>query len=305
MRAKVTNDVAVSDWLIEDDLPDPGNPSGAIDPWRVLIVDDDVDVHVVTKFSLSNASFMGRRLSFLHAYSGAEALALLRSTPDVAMILLDVIMETDDAGLRLIRQIRNELGNKQVRIVLRTGQPGQALEHGIILDYDISDFWCKTDLTTRKLFTTVISSLRTYADLQGAQRTIDALNMALAESLLVGAALEKHAFLLTVDQDAKVVNVSDRFCAALQYQPEDLFERRIPCLPEQQQTIASMLAQQSTWACDLTMQAGDGSVHQLRTTFVPLTDGEAGSSQLLHLVMATTPQQWLNLQALPDRPEHP
>lgn len=302
MRAKVINDVAVSDWLIEDDLPDAGNPSGAVDPWRVLIVDDDVDVHVVTKFSLSNASFMGRRLSFLHAYSGAEALALLRSTPDVAMILLDVIMETDDAGLRLIKQIRNELDNKLVRIVLRTGQPGQALEHGIILDYDISDFWCKTDLTTRKLFTTVISSLRTYAQLQGAQRSIDALNAALAESLLVGAALEKHAFLLTVDQDAHVVNVSDRFCADLHYQPEDLFERPIPCLAQQQQAITGMLAQQIAWACDLTMQAGDGSLHPLRATFVPLTDGEAGSSQRLHLVMATTAQQWLTLPGLPDQP---
>jgi hypothetical protein len=80
-------------------------------------------------------------------------------------VLLDVIMETSDAGLRVANQIRTELKNQLVRIVLRTGQPGQALEHGIILDYDINDFWCKTDLTTRKLFTTVISSLRNYAEL--------------------------------------------------------------------------------------------------------------------------------------------
>jgi hypothetical protein len=75
-------------------------------------------------------------------------------------------METSDAGLRVANQIRSELKNELVRIVLRTGQPGQALEHSIILDYDINDFWCKTDLTTRKLFTTVISSLRNYSDLQ-------------------------------------------------------------------------------------------------------------------------------------------
>jgi CheY-like chemotaxis protein len=134
-----------------------------------LIVDDDVDVHVVTKFSLSNACFMGRRLSFLHAYSGEEALTTLRNNPDVALVLLDVIMETSDAGLRVANQIRSELKNELVRIVLRTGQPGQALEHSIILDYDINDFWCKTDLTTRKLFTTVISSLRNYADLHQLQ----------------------------------------------------------------------------------------------------------------------------------------
>jgi len=128
---------------------------------------------------LSNACFMGRRLSFLHAYSGEEAIAVLRGTPDVALVLLDVIMETSDAGLRVARQIRDELGNKLVRIVLRTGQPGQALEHSIILDYDINDFWCKTDLTTRKLFTTVISSLRGYSDLVEAEQRINALQAAL------------------------------------------------------------------------------------------------------------------------------
>jgi len=170
------------DWLVDDTLPGNGETSDsaqAAAPWRVLIVDDDVDVHVVTKFSLSNACFMGRRLSFLHAYSGEEAIAVLRSTPDVALVLLDVIMETSDAGLRVARQIRDELGNKLVRIVLRTGQPGQALEHSIILDYDINDFWCKTDLTTRKLFTTVISSLRGYADLVDAEQRIAALQAAL------------------------------------------------------------------------------------------------------------------------------
>jgi CheY-like chemotaxis protein len=162
-----------ADWMIEEDVPAHGDqsaPAPVLAPWRVLIVDDDVDVHVVTKFSLSNACFQGRRLSFLHAYSGDEALHILRTTPDVALVLLDVIMETSEAGLKVARQIRDELHNKLVRIVLRTGQPGQALEHSIILDYDINDFWCKSDLTTRKLFTTVISSLRSYANLVEAER---------------------------------------------------------------------------------------------------------------------------------------
>lgn len=172
------------DWLVDDTLAGSGDASDAAQaaaPWRVLIVDDDVDVHVVTKFALSQASFQGRRLSFLHAYSGAEALAVLRSTPDVAVVLLDVIMESQDAGLQVARQIREELHNSSVRIILRTGQPGQALEHRIILDYDINDFWCKTDLTTRKLFTTVISSLRTYASLREAQQHVAELEAALEQ----------------------------------------------------------------------------------------------------------------------------
>ena len=171
------------DWLVDEPLEradaaaEPANAA----PWRVLIVDDDVDVHVVTKFALSQASFQGRRLSFLHAYSGAEALALLRGTPDIAVVLLDVIMETQDAGLQVARQIREDLHNSAVRIILRTGQPGQALEHRIIIDYDINDFWCKTDLTTRKLFTTVIASLRTYAALREAQQQVAELAAALAQ----------------------------------------------------------------------------------------------------------------------------
>ena len=171
------------DWLMDEPLEHAGTASEAASaplPWRVLIVDDDVDVHVVTKFALSQASFQGRRLSFLHAYSGAEALALLRSTSDIAVVLLDVIMETQDAGLQVARQIREDLHNSAVRIILRTGQPGQALEHRIIIDYDINDFWCKTDLTTRKLFTTVIASLRTYATLREAQQQVADLAAALA-----------------------------------------------------------------------------------------------------------------------------
>lgn len=168
---EVNAEEAGEGWMIEDDMPEAETQAAAGPaPWKVLIVDDDVDVHVVTKFSLSNATFMGRRLCFLHAYSGEEALAVLRSQDDVALVLLDVIMETADAGLKVARRIRDELHNPLVRVVLRTGQPGQGLEHSIIVDYDINDFWCKTDLTTRKLFTTVIASLRGYHSLYEAQQ---------------------------------------------------------------------------------------------------------------------------------------
>ncbi|UUZ48364.1 response regulator [Massilia sp. B-10] len=170
MPAHASADGDDKDLIYQDDdgadLFAPSAQDGV--PWRILIVDDDVDVHVVTKFALSNTHFQGRRLCFLHAYTAKEALTLLRETPDIAMVLLDVIMETPDAGLLLARQIREELHNDLVRIVLRTGQPGQALEHSIIVDYDINDFWCKADLTTRKLFTTVISSLRAYASMASA-----------------------------------------------------------------------------------------------------------------------------------------
>ena len=171
-------------------------------PWRILIVDDDVDVHVVTKFALSNTNFQGRRLSFLHAYSAKEALSKLRDTPDIALVLLDVMMETADAGLRFARQVREDLHNELVRIVLRTGQPGQALEHSIIVDYDINDFWSKTDLTTRKLFTTVIASLRAYSTLAAAAQARDAATAELERAQQVLAAVDRHALVLTLDRKA-------------------------------------------------------------------------------------------------------
>ena len=218
-----------TDWMIEDEAQPggqnrPANAPGAggPPPWRVLIVDDDVDVHVVTKFSLSNACFQGRRLSFLHAYSGEEALNVLRNTPDIALVLLDVIMETSDAGLQVARQIRDQLHNQLVRIVLRTGQPGQALEHSIILDYDINDFWCKTDLTTRKLFTTVISSLRAYAGLEEAHRHTLALQAELDEARRLLGAVDQHAVVATLDERGRIATVNDKLCAVYQFSREEL-----------------------------------------------------------------------------------
>lgn len=161
------------DWLIEEDeeLPPPAYGGPEQRQWRVLIVDDDVDVHAVTRLALRNVSFKGRELELFSAYSGREGFAILRDTPDIALVLLDVVMETDDAGLILARRIREELDNQIVRVVLRTGQPGQAPEQRVIIEYDINDYKAKTELTTQKLFTTVISSLRAYESLNMLERS--------------------------------------------------------------------------------------------------------------------------------------
>lgn len=131
-------------------------------PWRVLIVDDEPDVHLATRFSLTGFSFNDRPLEILSAYSGAQALSILSIESDIALIFLDVVMETDDAGLRVARDIRNKLHNHQIRIVLRTGQPGQAPEKSIIVDYDINDYKSKTELTSKEILATVVAALRAY-----------------------------------------------------------------------------------------------------------------------------------------------
>ncbi len=122
-------------------------------PWQVMVVDDDPAVHEVTELVMSGFEMDGRGLHFIHCYSAKEAHAVLAAPNDIALILLDVVMESEHAGLDLARHIREDIHNLNVRIVLRTGQPGQAPEEQVIKDYDINDYKEKTDLTRRKLIT--------------------------------------------------------------------------------------------------------------------------------------------------------
>lgn len=137
-------------------------PQSAGDSWKILVVDDEVEIHNITKLVLNDFTFDGKPLTFISAYSGEEAKGLIEKHPDTALILLDVVMETDDAGLEVVKYIRDVLGNLLVRIILRTGQPGQAPEDVVIINYDINDYKTKTELTTRKLFTAIVSALRAF-----------------------------------------------------------------------------------------------------------------------------------------------
>jgi len=201
----------MSDLVFEDDVSasSPAEPVKTLDPWIVLIVDDDPAVHQVTQLVMSDFEFNGRRLMFLDAYSGAEAHELLKTRSDIAVILLDVVMETDSAGLDLARAIREDLGNTHVRIVLRTGQPGQAPEEHVIKTYDINDYKEKTELTKRKLITVFYSALRSYRDImiieqsrQALRRSIDAITRIYDSRNLrtfASAVLEQVAQLLGID----------------------------------------------------------------------------------------------------------
>lgn len=135
--------------------------------WKTLVVDDDQEIHSVTRLALSDLALHGRRLEFLHANSGEEAMQVLREHGNsIAIILLDVVMETDDAGLVVAKRLREELKLDEPRIILRTGQPGYAPEENVVKEYDINDYKTKTELTRSKLVTTVISSLRSYKQIQ-------------------------------------------------------------------------------------------------------------------------------------------
>lgn len=145
--------------------------------WKVAIIDDDPAVHEGTRFALYDYSLNGQGIELLSAYSAEEGRALIRAHPDIAVVLLDVVMETDDAGLGLVDDIRTQLKNETTRIILRTGQPGQAPERRVIVDYDINDYKAKTELTADKLFTSLTASLRSYQQLQRMVETRRGLEM--------------------------------------------------------------------------------------------------------------------------------
>ncbi|AKU22717.1 DUF3369 domain-containing protein [Massilia sp. MB5] len=134
-------------------------------PWKILLVDDEPDIHDITKLTLSRFRLDGRGLTFVHAYSGAEAKEVLARESDIALVFLDVVMEKEDSGLEVARWMREELDNQFTRIVLRTGQPGQAPEERVIVNYDINDYKEKTELDRTKLFTTTFAALRAYRDI--------------------------------------------------------------------------------------------------------------------------------------------
>ena len=158
-------------------------------PWKILIVDDSPDIHDATKFALRNERFLGRGIEFFHAYSGAQALEIAPTIDDLALIFLDVVMETDNAGLKVARSLRTTYGAKAVRIVLRTGQPGSAPERSVIVDYDINDYKEKTELTSSKLFVTLIAALRSYQDI----RTIESLREFAYQRMAVESEMEQSA----------------------------------------------------------------------------------------------------------------
>ncbi len=140
-------------------------------PWKIIISDDEPQIHDITKLALSHFSFANKELEFISAYSGSETMQAMKDHPDAAILLQDVVMETDNAGLEVVRHVRENLGNKFVRIILRTGQPGEAPERKVIVDYDINDYKEKTELTAQKLFTLMYSSLRSYRDICALERT--------------------------------------------------------------------------------------------------------------------------------------
>jgi len=136
------------------------------DAWHIIVADDEGMVHMVTEMALQNMEFEGKPLELHNAYTAQEAIEIMRDLPNrVAVVLLDIVMESLDAGLKAVPLIRDELTNHEVRIVVRTGQAGRSAQDDIIREYDINDFYDKVALDHDKLINAVTLALRNYRDI--------------------------------------------------------------------------------------------------------------------------------------------
>lgn len=166
--------------LIEDEADLTVNTT-ANQPWKILIVDDEPTVHQATQLVLKDFTFENKPVSLISAYSAIEAIEILTQNPDLAFLFLDVVMETNDAGLKVVKYIREQLNNRLVRIILRTGQPGEAPEESVIVNYDINDYKLKVDLNSYRLITTTITTLRSYRDVISLEQRTEKLNQVLQD----------------------------------------------------------------------------------------------------------------------------
>ena len=203
--------------IIDDHAAD--DAADAARCWRILIVDDNVDVHQATEFALAGMTILGRQLQFLHASSAAEARVVLNEERDIAVILLDVVMESQDSGLTLVHVIRNELNLSEVRIILRTGQPGSAPELNAIRDYDINDYKTKSELTRTGLYTVVTAGIRSYQQIHAINASRRGLDMVVRASGQLMARQGLHEF---------AAGVITQICALLGLPPGGLV-----CVQEQ------------------------------------------------------------------------
>ena len=160
------------DFLCEDDddIRSSNRKVLKLGTYKLMIADDDKEVHLITKMILKDFTFEGHKLEFIHAYSGEETKRLLVEHPDTAILFLDVVMESHHSGLDVVVFLREVLKNEMTRVVLRTGQPGEAPEEEVIKQYDINDYRLKTELTLKRMHTTLYTALRNFRDLQRLQR---------------------------------------------------------------------------------------------------------------------------------------
>lgn len=133
--------------------------------FNVLLVDDEPDVLAVSKVTLRRMKLYGIPVRLHTADSKAAAIEFLESHPEgrhIALAIVDVVMETEHAGLELCAHIREDLGDHLMPLVIRTGQAGRAPERQVIDDYEITGYINKVEATEDRLYSLIKGGVRQY-----------------------------------------------------------------------------------------------------------------------------------------------
>ena len=206
--------------LFAAEAPEPTVPATTtVQAWKVLLVDDEEDIHAVLHMALKDVLVEGRPLQLFDATSAAQAKALLQVHPDMSLILLDVVMETEMAGLSLVQHIRRDICNRMVQIVLVTGQPGYAPQREVVCDYEIDGYRLKSELTADKIFVSVYAALRTYRALRESEqqrRELESLTVDLRErdgQLRLAASVYANSYegIVITDAGTEIIDVNPAF----------------------------------------------------------------------------------------------
>lgn len=133
-------------------------------PWKILVVDDEQIIHDSIEINIQDLTHNDRPVELIHAYSQKEAQQILGQTPDIAVVILDVMMERDDAGLDFVKFVREEVKNRDTRILLHTGQPGIAPKRKVSEEYIIDGYLDKNSADSDDVYAAVQVTLRAYEE---------------------------------------------------------------------------------------------------------------------------------------------
>ena len=128
--------------------------------WKVLITDDQEMIHVMIKHYLKDYQFQGIGLQFIDSFSCKDAKSLLNNNPDIAVVILDVMLEEPDSGFQIVQYIRETLNNKLLKIIMLTGNLDIEKAKFFFMTYDIDIYCPKYDIN--KIYFMMTASLRAY-----------------------------------------------------------------------------------------------------------------------------------------------
>ncbi len=262
--------------LFSEDYSDEEILPPAAPPWGIMIVDDDKDIHKITKMVLRNFTFQGRGTDIIHAYSAKQALELLKKSPDTALIILDVVMETDKAGLDLVHKIRNSLKNHSIRIFLRTGQPDLFNEYEIATEYDINEYKQKSGMTTDKLLASITTLLREYSALQDLHKQRKDLETSITQLSHIAKMFDTPRIAaLVLDSHLNIISVNPTFSSLTGFNSEFILGKTPECLHSDKNNQARLhaawenLLDSGSWEGELwcaTKSEGDINIRLTATT---------------------------------------